>query len=136
MADAIVTRCGMRCDLCVAYKDNPANASREERQRAGDVWEKYFGFRVDADEVKCGGCLGEAEELLDKGCPVRACVVAHNHAHCAQCGGFEGCSTLGERLIGDTGYGDKEWGELPDGDRPYMEPFLNQKRLGQMRKRS
>jgi len=43
--EAIITRCGYRCDLCLAYKPN-IEAHPENRQILSDGWYKYFGFRI------------------------------------------------------------------------------------------
>jgi hypothetical protein len=135
MPKETVTKCGMRCDLCVAYKDHPQHADLAERKRAGEVWEKYFGFHLEPEDIVCGGCLGETDELLDKDCPVRPCVIGHGYGSCAQCGQFEGCATLKERLVDEAEYAKKAGGIIPDEERKYMEPFFNLKRLTQMREK-
>lgn len=134
MGREIVTKCGMRCDLCVAYIHHPDQKDPEERKRASDTWEKYFGFRLEPDEIVCGGCLEDEKGLLDKNCPVRPCVIRRGYDTCAQCGEFDGCDSLKERLIGETGCGDRHWGELPAEDRKYLVAFINHKRLSEMRK--
>lgn len=135
MCTEIVTRCGMRCDLCIAYIHNPDHQSMEARRQASDVWEKYLGFRIEPEDIECGGCLG-GERLLDTDCPVRPCVIRHGYESCAQCGQFEGCGTLGARLIQETGFGDREWGVLPKEDRRYLESFINAMRLKEMREKA
>lgn len=40
---AVVTRCGYRCDLCLAYKPN-VEAHPENRQRLSDGWHRYFNL--------------------------------------------------------------------------------------------
>jgi hypothetical protein len=132
MSKEIVARCGMRCDLCIAYVHHPDHESMEERKRASDVWEKYLGFRVEPGDIECRGCL-DGECLMDKDCPVRPCVIRHGYESCAQCGEFEGCGSLSARLIQETGYGDREWGVLPKEDIRYLEAFINYTRLKEMR---
>jgi len=134
MEHEIVTRCGMRCDLCIAYIHHPDHPDMEKRRRASDVWEQYLGFRLEPGEIECGGCLDE-DRFLDKECPVRPCVVRRAYTTCAQCDEFDGCEIITDRLISEAGYGDRRWGVLPDGDRQYLEAFMNQKRLADMRKR-
>jgi len=134
MPNEIVTRCGMRCDLCIAYIHHPDQKDPEERKRASDTWEKYFGFRVEPDEIACGGCYDD-DCLLDQDCPVRPCVIRRGYESCAQCGEFDGCQSLKERLIEETGYGERRWSELSGADRKYLIAFINHKRLSEMRDR-
>jgi hypothetical protein len=42
--EPILTRCGYRCDLCLAYKPNVAE-NPSNQQKLSDGWFKYFGFR-------------------------------------------------------------------------------------------
>jgi hypothetical protein len=78
----ILSRCGYRCDLCAARSDDPA-----VRQKLVDAWRKYFGHtQYTAENVKCGGCF--SEQLADRTCKVRPCVIAkgiENCAHCEEC---------------------------------------------------
>lgn len=134
MQKEIVTKCGMRCDLCVAYIHHPDQGNPEEMQRASDVWEKYFGFRLEPGDIACGGCLEDEKGLLDKECPVRPCVVRRGHETCAQCGEYEDCETLSKRLVEEGHTAEKSGGVIPDADRKYIEAFMNQKRLSVMRK--
>ena len=39
-----LTRCGYRCNLCLAYRPN-IDEHPENRQKLSDGWHKYFGFR-------------------------------------------------------------------------------------------
>jgi hypothetical protein len=41
--EAILTRCGYRCDLCLAYKPNVLK-NLENQKILSDGWYKYFGF--------------------------------------------------------------------------------------------
>ncbi len=77
----IVSRCGFRCDQCLAYRPN-AEANPVGRQELSDGWHKYFGFRIPAEEIICDGCLAESPRLIDKACPVRPCVIERGFANC------------------------------------------------------
>ena len=46
----ILSRCGYRCDLCLAYRPH-IEAYPEDRQRLSDGWFKYFGFRIPPEEI-------------------------------------------------------------------------------------
>ena len=132
MGEEIVTRCGMRCDLCVAYIRHPDHQNLEARKRASGVWEKYFGFRIEPGDIVCGGCFDD-ECLLDKDCPVRPCVIRHGYETCAQCGEFEECQTLDKRLVDEDHTAEKAGGTIPESDRKYIEAFINHRRLQEMR---
>jgi len=62
---AILTRCGYRCDLCLAYKPNIAKHP-ENQQILSDGWFKYFGFRLPAEVICCDGC--NASSMCVKNC--------------------------------------------------------------------
>lgn len=93
----ILSRCGFRCDLCLAYKPNLLEHP-EEAQKLSDGWFKYFGFRIPPEKIMCAGCLADTIETLDKGCPVRPCVIAHAIDTCAHCPDYV-CEKLADRLI-------------------------------------
>ena len=56
--EPILTRCGYRCDLCLAYWPN-ITANPANRQKLSDGWFKYFGFRIPPEEIQCDGCMSE-----------------------------------------------------------------------------
>jgi hypothetical protein len=95
--DPILTRCGYRCDLCLAYepnvKQNPAN-----QQKLSDGWHRYFGFRIPPEEIICDGCMSENPTLIDTGCPVRPCVIEKDLDNCSQCEEYA-CDKLEERTV-------------------------------------
>jgi Protein of unknown function (DUF3795) len=72
--EQILTRCGYRCDLCLAYRPN-VEANPPERQVLSDGWHEYFGFRIPADQIVCDGCMANNPKLIDQACPVRPCVI-------------------------------------------------------------
>ena len=92
--EPVLTRCGYRCDLCLAYRPNVAAES--DRARAlSDGWHVYFGFRIPPEEIACDGCRAPDGHLIDASCPVRACVIAHGVDTCAGCEAFE-CGSTGQ----------------------------------------
>ena len=85
----IVARCGYRCDLCPAYRENIR--SPEDQQRTSDGWFKYFGFRIPPEQICCDGCLDERPDArrIDAKCPIRPCAIGrglNTCADCSQCG--------------------------------------------------
>jgi hypothetical protein len=81
----IVARCGYRCDLCPAYRDNIRGPA--DQQRTSDGWFKYYGFRISPEQICCDGCLDErpAACRIDRECPVRPCVMALGIETCGAC---------------------------------------------------
>ena len=56
----MLTRCGYRCDLCLAYAPN-VSAHPENQQILSDGWFQYFGFRLPPEQIYCDGCLAETQ---------------------------------------------------------------------------
>ncbi|MFP4050936.1 MAG: DUF3795 domain-containing protein [Thermoplasmata archaeon] len=133
--EKILSRCGYRCDLCLAYKENIELNDR--RKILSDGWYKYFGFRIPADEIYCEGCITSDSveaDLIDKNCPVRPCVISKNIENCSRCEEYI-CDKLKTRLVS---YEEivKEYSEnIPKKDRELIiNPYENKKRLEKMRK--
>jgi hypothetical protein len=130
----ILTRCGYRCDLCQAYRPN-IEKHPENRQKLSDGWHKYFGFRILASDVSCDGCMAENPNLLDKGCPVRPCVIERKLQNCASCGDYDGCEKLAQRLVTYEEVRARAAMEIPQDDRRrFIEPYENKGRLEALRK--
>jgi hypothetical protein len=129
----ILTRCGYRCDLCLAYRPN-IEKHPENRQKLSDGWHKYFGFRLQASEICCDGCMTENPRLIDRGCPVRPCVIERGLGNCAQCGDYDGCDKLAQRLVTYEGVEKRVAQEIPDDDRDrFIKPYENKVRLDALR---
>jgi len=126
--EAIITKCGYRCDLCLAYKPN-VEAHPENRQILSDGWHKYFGFRIQSEDIYCDGCLSEGGKLIDKSCPVRPCAIEHGVDHCDQCEEFV-CEKLQGRLV-DFNEIQVRFGEvIPQEDRQrFIMPYENKTRF-------
>jgi hypothetical protein len=90
--DSVLTRCGYRCDLCLAYRPS-IEADPGSARVLSDGWHRYFGFRIPPEEIACDGCLSEDGHRIDATCAVRACVIAHAVENCAACPDFEQGST-------------------------------------------
>lgn len=65
--EPILTRCGYRCDLCLAYRPN-AERDPANRQILSDGWHRYFGFRIPPEQICCDGCMAENATLIGVAC--------------------------------------------------------------------
>lgn len=130
--EAILTRCGYRCDLCLAYRpnieSNPAN-----QQKLSDGWYQYFGFRIPAEKILCDGCLAENPQLIDQSCPVRPCVLAKGLENCAYCEQYR-CEKLAERLVVFEELQKRVGAIISEEDRKlFIRPYENKSRLDALR---
>jgi hypothetical protein len=130
--EKILTRCGYRCDLCLAYRPN-VTSNPENRQKLSDGWYMYFGFRVPPDEIYCDGCLDNNPLLIDRGCPVRPCVIAKGLNNCAHCNQYT-CDKLEQRLVDYAELENQLGVKIPDDDyQSFIRPYENKRRLGEIR---
>lgn len=130
--DPILSRCGYRCDLCLAFQPNIV-AHPENAKLLSEGWFTYFGFRIPAEKINCAGCLSDSPETLDTGCPVRPCVVERGLQNCAFCGDFA-CDKLHERLVTFEDMQAKATHIIPLADRTnFILPYENQQRLEAIR---
>lgn len=126
--EPILTRCGFRCDLCLAYRPN-ITANPDNRQKLSDGWFKYFGFRIPPEEILCDGCMSKNPRLLDLSCPVRPCVIQKDLENCARCESYI-CEKLTERLIVFEDIQRKAGVEIPEDDYIcFIQPYENKLRL-------
>ena len=89
MGEAILSRCGMRCDLCLVYRPNVEKEDRREEIVA--VFKKIFEeYEADPKEIICDGCTSKKDNpvLLDPECEARKCVIAKNLTHCGYCDNY------------------------------------------------
>ena len=132
MANEILTRCGYRCDLCLAYKLN-VEQHPENQQILSDGWFKYFGFRIPPAKIVCDGCMADNPKLIDQQCPVRPCVISRNLSHCGECESY-GCEKLQERWVVYEETAQKIGQPIPIEDRErIIAPYENKKRLDKLR---
>ena len=128
----ILTRCGFRCDLCLAYKPR-IEKNPQDKQKLSDGWFKYFGFRIPAEKITCDGCMATTSNLLDKECPVRPCVIEKGFAHCGKCDSYI-CEKLKERIVVLEDIKTKVNEEISKEDyRCFIRPYENKKRLDVLR---
>jgi hypothetical protein len=132
--EPILTRCGYRCDLCLAYRPN-VEANPENPQIVSDGWHKYFGFRIPPEEILCDGCLADRPRLIDRECPVRPCVIERRLSNCSQCGEYV-CDKLAQRLVVYERIAERASEPIPDADRErFILPYENRRRLDALRAR-
>ncbi len=131
--EAKLSFCGMRCDLCLAYRPN-VTTHPENRHLLSDGWHQYFGFRIPPEEILCEGCRQTQHQTLDQDCPVRPCVIDRNLEHCAECEDYI-CEKLKGRLVNFESL-QQEYGQtIPQADRQrFIFPYENAHRLSALRK--
>lgn len=130
--EPILTRCGYRCDLCLAYKPNVAQAPSNQ-QKLSDGWFKYFGFRLLPPEICCDGCMADNPELIDQHCPVRPCVIEKELDNCSQCELYV-CEKLTQRLVLLEEVKRRVGVEIPTDDYLcFIRPYENKRRLDTLR---
>jgi hypothetical protein len=130
--ERVLTRCGYRCDLCLAYKPN-IGKNPSNQQKLSDGWFKYFGFRVPAAQICCDGCMADDPKLIDSGCPVRPCVIERGLDNCAQCEHYV-CEKLAERLVIYAEVRARIGAEIPEDDYLcFLKPYENKRRLEALR---
>ena len=134
MPKEILTRCGYRCDLCLAYKDNIKK--NDQRQFLSDTWHKIYGFRIPADEIYCEGCITTNDsniKLIDKGCPVRPCVIEKGLENCSQCDDYP-CDKFNQRkVVNEDLIKDKNITVSRKEYSRCIKPYENEKRIDKIR---
>jgi hypothetical protein len=119
----ILARCGYRCDLCPAYRENIHGP--EDQQRASDGWFKYYGFRIPPEQICCDGCLDERPEAkrIDATCPIRPCVIGRHLDTCAACPHC-GCKRYESRTVTRVSVEQRTGAPVPEEDyRCFVLPY-------------
>lgn len=130
----IISRCGYRCDLCLAYRPN-VEANPANRHALSDGWHTYFGFRIPPEAIECDGCMSENPQLIDRSCPVRPCAMDRQLSSCAACPEY-GCARLAERLVVYEDIAARIGRPIPENDRlRFIAPYENRRRLEGLRRR-
>ncbi len=130
--EEILSRCGFRCDLCLAYRPN-VEAHPENPKLLSDGWHRYFGFRIPPEEILCDGCWAENGRLIDRNCPVRPCVKERSLANCAACREYA-CARLHQRLVDGEELAARATSPIPAEDRErFIRPYENKRRLEELR---
>jgi len=128
----LLSRCGFRCDLCLAHRSN-VEAKPSNQQTLSDGWYKYFGFRIPAEDIICDGCMAENARLIDETCPVRPCAMQRGVANCAACPDYV-CDKLADRLVVYERLAATHPSPIPPEDRArFIAPYENKERLDGLR---
>jgi hypothetical protein len=131
--EQILTRCGYRCDLCLAYRPN-VEANPSYQQALSDGWHKYFGFRIPSEQIACDGCMSDEPHLIDGACPVRPCVIQGGIANCSECPDYI-CDRLKNRLVVYETLAAEHPCPIPPEDRArFIAPYENKVRLDRLRR--
>jgi len=126
--EPILTRCGYRCDLCLAYRPN-VELRPSDQQKLSDGWFKYFGFRIEPANILCDGCMAEHPRLIDQSCPVRPCVIEKGLDNCAGCDEYV-CEKLIERIVLYEEVKRRLDQDIPEEDYfCFIQPYENKRRL-------
>ena len=128
----IISLCGMRCGLCMAYRPN-IEGHPENRQILSDGWHNYFGFRIPPEEIVCNGCFPDGKPTLDNECKVKPCVTARGLENCADCDEYK-CEKLSSILVTFETIQEKFEQPIPEEDRQrFIFPYENADRLSKLR---
>ncbi|MDH4272221.1 MAG: DUF3795 domain-containing protein [Candidatus Aminicenantes bacterium] len=132
----IIGRCGYKCGLCLAYRENIKSDADRKRFRDGLL--KYYRYRLSLQDCYCDGCLADDRKnptLLTPNCRVRPCVVKRRLDNCASCDRYP-CRTLEKKFIDGKQVVKKYDAPIPkkDYDR-FVGPYENKKRLDAIRKK-
>ena len=130
-----VARCGYRCDLCPAFKENIRGG--EDQQRVSDGWFRYYGFRIPPETICCDGCLAkdrDSPRRIDSDCAVRLCAEKRDVPNCAHCDEYI-CDKLAEKLVDPDKAVERAGTSVPQVDYArFIEPYDSRKILDEVNK--
>ncbi len=95
----MIARCGFRCDLCPAFRENQEEGA--DPRATAENWSAFFGVDMPPEQIKCNGCLAVDDPALalpDKGCQIRPCVIERGLDNCASCPDYM-CDKLRTRTV-------------------------------------
>lgn len=118
----LIAKCGNRCDLCPAYRENIRKYG-EEQISAG--WNKYLGFYLPPDKIECVGCHIEGYRPSEA-CVIRSCCAERGWQNCGYCAETDACSSLLKNME-EMERLEKLAGIIPQADYDmYFRPYQNQ----------
>jgi hypothetical protein len=118
------SRCGFRCDLCPAYRENITGP--EHQRRIAEGWRAIYRIKdINPEDVYCDGCHDMRPEAkrVDARCKVRPCVLGLGLANCGQCPQYP-CPTM--KQLPQTRAGVESWSgrKLTDEEyRLFVQPY-------------
>jgi hypothetical protein len=132
MNSPIITRCGFRCDLCAAYRENVERDDRRERLSKGLAL--YFKCTISPDDLFCDGCLDESPgaRRIERHCKIRQCTIEKGLENCSQCEKKD-CAKLRHRLVDCTDIEKKIGSKIQKRDYvDCIKPYENKKLLAEL----
>ena len=128
----IISRCGYRCDLCLAYKTK----NKDKLRKFSDGIFKYYGIRLSLEEFYCDGCMADDKEnpkLIDTECKVRPCVIKKELENCAFCDQYP-CKDLETKMIDSKKIAKKFEKPIPDeAYKLFIKPYESRTVLDRIR---
>ena len=133
--DEIISCCGMRCDLCLAFRSN-IEAHPKNREILYDGWKTDFSLEIPPEKLLCDGCFSGGSPTLDDECPVHTCVSSRGLRNCAECEAYV-CDKLNQILVTFESIQGKFDKPIPDTDRQwFIFPYENKNRLAALRRQN
>jgi hypothetical protein len=78
---SLLAPCGLYCGVCGVYI-----ADRDQNQNFKERLAGVYG--VNAEEVRCGGCLSDETFVYCQVCPIKSCTKEKGYDGCHQCADF------------------------------------------------
>ncbi len=131
----MISRCGYKCHLCLAYRENVRSDADRERFRRGLL--EYYRYPLKLEACYCDGCLADDAGnpvLLTPGCRVRRCVLKKGLENCAVCETYP-CRVLEKKFIDGKKVREKYGAAIPKADyERFVAPYENKGTLDAIRK--
>jgi len=131
----IIARCGFKCHLCLAYKEN--NRNHDDQHRVAVGWSEYFDLNVQPEKIQCNGCLSDDSggfDFPDKNCPIRPCVLAKGIDNCSHCEDYP-CEKLEGRMTGVEEVAKRFCGTVPQDEYDkFIAPYDSRRTFDEIRK--
>jgi hypothetical protein len=93
----IISKCGIECTNCDAYKATIQN-SDDLRKETAEKWSSQHGTNIDYKTINCMGCQETDNSKLFSHCnvcKVRLCANDKGYTTCAECDDY-GCDNVSE----------------------------------------
>ncbi len=94
--DKMISRCGLDCLACPAYKAT-MNDSDEERTQVAKIWSEEYGGELKAEDINCLGCTKVDGPHIGHWdvCEMRICSTKKGLETCGHCDEMESCDIIG-----------------------------------------
>ncbi len=137
MGEEVLSRCGNRCDLCLAYKANIEK--NDQRHTLSHGWYRFFGLKINPEDMYCEGCIEDRSCIKNKlagcNCEVRPCVIKKSIENCSQCDEFP-CEKISNTFVSYDDIKKKYGGKITRIERKtFILPYENKDRLMDLKKK-